>query len=319
MIDIFSYTLYKDVTLYNIIFFAVVVVISVIIARILRSNIRRAFREKVSTDVLNVLEKIVYYTIIGIGVFSALPQLGVDLTGLLVAGGILGIVMGFASQSVVSNLVSGLFLIIERPVKIGEQIQVEDISGVVTDIRVLSTTVRTYDGTYVRIPNEKVFSSKITNYVANPVRRFDYTIGIDYKDNAEKAIKTILNTVENHPFVLKNPSPNIYLESLGDSSVNIMVRVWVPSVVWYDVKWELLLKIRVDLENAGISIPFPQRVVHFASDKTGTPKLEISMGVETPSETKEVATESESRSKFESKSDTPGADYTNTTQDTNAT
>ncbi|MGD2248871.1 MAG: mechanosensitive ion channel family protein [Candidatus Methanofastidiosia archaeon] len=301
MIDIFSYTLYKDVTVYNLIFFAVVVVISVLIARILRSNIRRAFREKVSTDILNVLERIVYYAIIGIGAFSALPQLGVDLTGLLVAGGIVGIVVGFASQSVVSNLISGLFLIFERPVKIGEQIQVEDISGIVTDIRVLSTTVRTYDGTYVRIPNEKVFSSEITNYVANPVRRFNYTIGIAYKDNAEKAIKTILNTVENHPFVLKNPSPNVYLKSLGDSSVNIMVRVWVPSVVWYDVKRELLLKIKVDLEDAGISIPFPQRVLHFASDKTETPKLEIPPGLETPTETNKVVTEPDPQSQLKSK------------------
>lgn len=297
MIDIFSYTVYKDITLYDIIFFVIVVIISMIIARILRSNIRRTFREKISTDILNVLEKIVYYAIIGVGAVSALPQLGVDLTGLLVAGGVLGVVVGFASQSVVSNLVSGLFLIFERPVKIGEQIEVEDISGIVTDIRVLSTTVRTYDGTYVRIPNEKVFSSNITNYVANPVRRFDYTIGIAYEDNTEKALHTILHTVENHPFVLKNPPPNIFLDNLGDNSVNIMVRVWVPSVVWYDVRRELLQKIKADLKEANISIPFPQRVIHFVSDHPDQPpELEIPARI-----LKEMATEftSESKSKSE--------------------
>lgn len=269
VIDDLSFTLYKDVTIYDILFFGFVVVISVIIARILRKNIKRMFKDKVDSDVLNVLEKLVYYTVITVGVISGLPHIGVDLTGLLVAGGVAGIVIGFASQSVVSNLISGLFLLFERPIKIGEQIEVGDTSGVVVDIRVLSTTIRTYDGTYVRIPNEKVFSSEITNVVAHAARRLEYTVGISYDDDAKKAIMIIETVVNAHPFVLVNPPPNVFVDTLGESSVDIVVRVWTPSEVWYDVKRELLLQIKVELGKNGITIPFPQRVLHlhFAEDQ----------------------------------------------------
>ena len=267
MTDVLSYTIYGEVTISDILVFVFVVVLSLVVARLLRTNIRKMLKDKVAVDLLNVLEKVVYYVVIVTGVISVLPQVGINLTGLLVAGGIVGLVIGFASQSVVANLISGLFLIFERPVKIGDQINVGDISGFVVDIRILSTIVRTYDGIYARIPNEKVFSSEITNFVANPARRFEYTVGISYSDDAEKAITVIKNVLEEHPFVLKDPSSNIYVTDLGSSSVDIIVRAWVPSVVWYEVKSELLWKIKVELEKEGIVIPFPQRVIHFAEGK----------------------------------------------------
>ncbi|KYK38018.1 MAG: mechanosensitive ion channel family protein [Theionarchaea archaeon] len=262
VIDILSTTLYNDVTVYDGLIFFTVVLLSVLVARFIRLYLHKMFREKVAPDILSILEKIVYYAVIIIGVISVLPQIGVNLTGLLVAGGVIGVVIGFASQSVVSNLISGLFLVFERPVRIGDQINVEETSGFVEDIRILSTIVRTYDGIYVRIPNEKVFSSNITNYVANAARRFEYIIGISYSDDAQKAIQVIQNVLEDHPFALQNPSPNVFVDSLGDSSVNIAVRVWVPSVVWYEVRTQLLWKLKTALVTEGITIPFPQRVVH---------------------------------------------------------
>jgi small-conductance mechanosensitive channel len=259
MIDI---TLYNNITLNDIIIFFIILAISLITARILRSYTRKTLKDKIAEHRLKILEKFVYYAIIIVGIIIVLPQFGIDLTGLLVAGGFIGFIIGFASQSVVSNFVSGLFLIIERPIKIGDQICVEDISGVVKDIRILSTIVRTYEGFYVRIPNERVFSSKITNFVANAARRFDYTIGISYADDADKAIQIIKDVIDSHPFTLKNPPPNIAVENLGESSVDIAVRAWTPSLVWYDVKCELLWKIKVELQKNGITIPFPQRVIH---------------------------------------------------------
>ena len=258
-----SMPVYGDVTVYDIVVFVIVVMTSVIVARILRTYVRKLLKDKVAEHRLSVLEKFVYYGIIIIGFLIVLPQFGIDLTGLLVAGGFFGLIIGFASQSVVSNLISGLFLIFERPVKIGDQICVGDISGVVEDIRILSTIVRTYDGVYVRIPNEKVFSSEIENYVANPVRRFEYSIGISYSDDADRAIQVIKRVLEDHPFVLRSPGTNVHVDNLGESSVDIVVRVWVPSVVWYEVQSELLWKIKVELEKEGIEIPFPQRVIHF--------------------------------------------------------
>jgi small-conductance mechanosensitive channel len=261
-----SLTVYGGVTLRDIVVFLVVVVISVVVATIVRANVRTALKERVAENMLHILENLVYYGVISLGVVIALPQLGLNLTGLLVAGGFAGVVLGFASQSVVSNLVSGLFLIIERPVKIGDQINVGDVSGIVKDIRVLSTIMRTYDGTYVRIPNERVFSSNITNYVVYPARRFQYSIGIAYEDDAEEAIKIIKKVLGEHPFVLVNPEPTVFVDDLGDNSVHLDVRVWAPSQVWYTVQMELLWNMKVELEKAGINIPFPHRVIHIAPE-----------------------------------------------------
>ena len=262
--------LYQSITLYDILLFAVVISVSVICARILRKNIAKVLKGKVSSTAVNTIENVVYYTVIAVGVLSGLPRIGVDLTGLLVAGGMAGIVIGFASQRVVSNLLSGLFLLIEQPIKIGDQIQVGDTAGFVVDIQVLSTTLRTYEGAYVRIPNETVFSSEITNVVTFAVRRLQYTVGISYDDDAEMAVTLIKTVVNAHPFVLVNPPPTVFVDTLGESSVDLCVRVWTPSTVWYDVKRELLLQIKVALEKNGITIPFPQRVLHLsAKDQSG--------------------------------------------------
>jgi small-conductance mechanosensitive channel len=270
--SILSHVLYDDVTVYDMIVFAIILGIAYMIARVLRSNIRRMLKDKVAKDILNITEKVVYYGAILIGVVSGLPLIGVNLTGLLVAGGVVGLVVGFASQSVVSNLISGLFLVFERPVKIGDQVKVGEISGVVWDIRILSTIIRTFEGEYVRMPNETVFSSEITNLVANKARRIDYTVGISYSDDAQVAINIIREVIEEHPFILQNPAPRIFVSELAESSVNIDIRIWAPSSMWYDVRTELLWKIKIQLESAGITIPFPQRVLHIKRESSSIPQ-----------------------------------------------
>ncbi len=269
-----EFKIYNDVTVYDLLVFIVVVSIATIVAKFVRMNLKKMLSDKIPRSELDLILKIVYYSIIGIAVVSVMPQIGVNLSGLLVAGGIVGLVVGFASQSVVSNFVSGLFLMFERPIKIGDQVKIGDVSGFVEDIKILSTIIRTYDGVYVRIPNEKVFTSDIVNFVANAARRFEYTVGISYKDDAEKAIEVIRRVIDEHPFTLKNPRPKIFVSELGDSSVNIEVRVWVPSVVWRDVRKELLWKIKTALDKEGIEIPFPQRVVWFANKLEGGIKVE---------------------------------------------
>ena len=275
--DALNFVIYKDITLWDIIVVITTLALAVIIAKIVTINLKKILSDKIKKDVLEVILKLVNWAIIGVAVIAVLPQLNIDLSGLLVAGGIAGLVIGFASQSVVANLVSGLFLMIERPIKIGDQINIEGISGFVEDIHIFSTVIRTYEGIYVRIPNEKVFTSNITNYVLNVARRFEYTIGISYSDDAGKAIEIIKKVIDAHPFALKNPSPVVFVDSLGDSSVNILVKIWAPSMVWYDVKMDLLWRIKVELEKNGIEIPFPQRVIWFG-DKGGV-KFEFGEGI----------------------------------------
>ncbi|WP_456329252.1 mechanosensitive ion channel family protein [Archaeoglobus sp.] len=266
MIDILNYKLYGDVTVYDVIVVIVVMAFATIIAKLVTTNLRRTLIDKMKRDQLELMLKVIYFGIIFIAFIAVLPALGLDLSGLLVAGGITGIVLGFASQSVVANLVSGIFLISEKPIKIGDQVNIDGVAGFVEDVNILSTIIRTYDGLYVRIPNEKVFTSNITNYVAHIARRFEYVIGIRYSDDAEKAIEIIKRLIEDHPFALKNPEPQVFVDSLGDNSVNIVVKIWAPSTEWYSVKMELLWNIKTELEKNGIEIPFPQRVIWFANE-----------------------------------------------------
>ncbi|WP_292366354.1 MULTISPECIES: mechanosensitive ion channel family protein [unclassified Methanoculleus] len=253
-----------DITIGNLLYFVIILTLGVIVAKIVSINVRRVLSERLPKNERELLTKLINYGIIIWAFVIALPQLNFDLSGLLVAGGIVGLVIGFASQSVVSNLVSGLFLMFEHPIKIGDNINVGDVSGSVEDIRILSTVVKTYDGIYVRIPNETVFTSNITNYVHNAARRFEYQIGIRYEDDADAAIRIAKEVIATHPFALKSPAPSVFVDNLGDNSVNLTAYIWAPARNWWDVRTDLLLKIKQALEENGIEIPFPQRTVWFA-------------------------------------------------------
>ena len=257
---------YGSVTLFDLLLVVAIIVIAVFVSKWVAVSLRRSLKDKVGREHLEIILKIVSYSIIIIAVIWALTILGVNLSGLMVAGGIAGLVIGFASQSIVGNLVSGLFLMIERPIKIGDQVSIDEIRGFVEDIHIISTTVRTYDGLFVRIPNQKVFTTSITNYVGNVARRFGYVVGIRYSDDADQAIAIIKNLIEEQPFALKNPPPQAFVDNLGDNSVNIIVRVWAPITDWYALKMELLWKIKKTLEEEGIEIAFPQRVVWLANE-----------------------------------------------------
>jgi len=251
------------ITIWSLLYFTLILVIGVLIARIVSINVRRALMDRLPVNERELLTKLVYYGIAIVALLAALPQLNVDLSGLLVAGGIAGIVIGFASQSVISNLISGLFLMFERPIRIGDNINVSDVTGSVEDIRILSTVIKTFDGIYIRIPNEKVFTSNITNYVHNVARRFSYQIGIRYQDDADLAIRIAKDVIEKHPFALRNPSPSVFVDNLGDNGVNLTVYIWAPARNWWEVRTDLLWKIKRALEENGIEIPFPQRTVWF--------------------------------------------------------
>ncbi|MCS7119115.1 MAG: mechanosensitive ion channel family protein [Archaeoglobaceae archaeon] len=264
---ILEFPLYGEVKVRDLILAILVIIIAAIIAKFISMSLRRSLTDKMRKDQLELLLKFVYATILLFAFASVTPILGVNLTGLLVAGGIVGIAIGFASQKVVSNFLSGLFLIAERPIKIGDQIIVENVAGYVEDMSIMSTIVRTYDGLYVRIPNEKLFSSNITNPIANVARRFDYQMSIRYGDDVNKAIEIIRKVIEDYPFALKIPEPRVFVDNLGDSGFNIVARIWTPSGVWLEVKMDLLLKIKLELEKNGIEISLPQRVIWFGKSE----------------------------------------------------
>ena len=265
--DIYNFIHVTDSPFFKIAFAIGILLFAIIIGKVITTYLRRSLKEKISKEHLEIILKVVHYIIIIVAlIVFVLPILGVKPSGLLVAGGIAGIILGFASQSIVSNLISGIFLMLERPIKIGNQVNIDGISGFVEDINIISTIIRTYDGLFVRMPNEKVFTTNIKNYVGNVARRFEYIVGITYADDADQAIGIIKNVIEAHPLALKIPGPMVFVDNLGDNAVNIIVRIWAPSTEWLDVKIELLWIIKKTLEENGIEIAFPQRTLWFANE-----------------------------------------------------
>jgi small-conductance mechanosensitive channel len=212
--------------------------------------------------------KVLYYVIITIALFSALGVSGIDLSGVFLAGGIAGIVIGFATQSLFSNLISGIFLQIDKPMKIGDPVlitgKLPDVAGIVVEITTLSSRLRMFDGTYVRLPNSDVFLSEIRNYFSAAARRVEISVGIAYQEDTAKVIGIIRKNLKETPLVLVEPEPDIYVDSLGESTVNINVWCWVPFSVWFDMRKQIIAQIKRELDANGVEIPFPQRVVYFA-------------------------------------------------------
>lgn len=235
-----------------------IVIIGFLIARLITSIIiGKIFGKYIPDNVEIVLKRIVFWSIIIIAVFSAAGNLGIELSGVLLAGSITGIIIGFATQSIVSNLISGLFLHLDRPIKIGDSIEVVgmDVSGVVTDITAFSTRIRRFDGVFVRIPNDKIFTSQLRNFSIYVARRVDVKIGIAYKSKIEYAKKIIEDILDKHPKILVEPSPTILVWELADGAIVLEVRAWVPSNEWLSVRAELLKIIKEELDKNGIEIP----------------------------------------------------------------
>jgi len=248
-----------------------IVAIGSFLAYLLRRVLFRAFIRILPHNVAFSIAKTTFYVVIFLTILIVIGTLGIDLTALIIAGGFAGIILGLALQPVLSNLFTGLYIMGEKSLAPGELIEVNGIKGRVLEVSIMSTKLQTLDGAILRIPNNKIFDSMLHNYSRAPVRRIDFTVSIAYREDAEKAYNIIKNVLEQHPFVLLYPPPEIFVSNLGSSGVDILVRVWVPSELWYEVSMELLWKIKKAISDAGIEIPFtqidiwirsPLRIVH---------------------------------------------------------
>lgn len=275
--EIFSNTstiniLGSQVSVTSLIIGVIIMAVGVIIARIISVIFKRYLAANLPDNTAKNLHKIIYYGIIIVTLLAVVTSQGIDLSGLMVAGGIFGIVIGFATQSVVSNLFSGIFLMFDRPAKTGDLIEIPQskIYGKLMDITIFSTRIKLFDGSIMRVPNEKVFTSEIRNVSGSEVRRLEVSLGIAYKEDIDNAITVIKKAVSRLPYVLREPKPEVWTEQLADSSVTLRVLTWIPRDEWDNVGPILLKEIKKEIDDAGIEIPFPQRVIHYA-DKTKRP------------------------------------------------
>lgn len=197
-----------------------------------------------------------------IGVLIALSQLGIELGPLLAGFGIAGVIIGFALQDTLSNFASGMMILIYRPYDVGDLINAAGVSGRVSHMSLVSTTIKTLDNQRLIIPNNKIWGDTINNITAEHQRRVDMTFSIGYGDSIEQAEAVLKSIVEAHPKVQKVPAPLIKLHVLGESSVDFIVRPWAKPEDYWDVYWDITREVKMRFDAEGISIPFPQRDVH---------------------------------------------------------
>ena len=258
-----------ELTVLSLLIGGVIMAGGIILAKIAKLLFHKYYAPSLPKDTAQNISKLIYFGILIISFLGFTSSQGIDLSGIMVAGGIFAVVIGFATQSVVSNLISGLFLIVEKPAKHGDIIDLPDmgISGTLLDIGTFSSKVRRFDGTVTRIPNDKFFTSNIRSLTLSTVRRADVMVGISYESDIEHAISVMRHDIfENMPFVLQIPEPEFRIEELGDSSVNIHVYVWHPRDDWSQVQPVLLTIIKKSLDKSGIEIPYPQRVIWTGKD-----------------------------------------------------
>lgn len=265
----------------TIVFTIVIILAGFAIGHFARIAVTRYAGSRLPPDTRRIIGKVLYYGIIAIALISALGFSGINLSGLFLAGGIVGIVIGFATQSLFSNLISGIFLQMDKPMKIGDPVlitgKLPDVAGVVVEITTLSSRLRMFDGTYVRLPNSDVFLSEIRNYSGAAARRVEISIGIGYKEDIAKVVAIIRKNLKETPLVLVEPEPDIYVDNLGDSAVNINIWCWVPFSIWFDMRKQIIAQIKRELDINNIEMPFPQRVVYLAKQgrqrKVGSTEL----------------------------------------------
>lgn len=220
---------------------------------------------------LVLVKRLVYWVVLSLFLASVLKQLGFSLGVLLGAAGVLTVAIGFASQTSASNLISGLFLIGEKPFQLGDVIKVGETTGEVLSIDLLSVKLRTFDNLFVRIPNESLIKTQMTNLTRFPIRRFDLQVGVAYKENIKQVRELLMALADANPLCLDEPAPLFLFNGFGDSSLNIQFSVWTKRENFRDLRNSLQEEVKNAFDAAGIEIPFPHRSLYAGSDSAPFP------------------------------------------------
>jgi small conductance mechanosensitive channel len=228
------------------------------------TNFLRKMMQRADLDptLVNFLANIVYAILLAAVILAALDTLGMPVTSLLAVLGAAGLAIGLALKDSLGNFASGVMLIIFRPFKQGDVVEVAGVSGKVDEVKIFSTILTTPDNKVVVIPNGQVASSPITNYTALEQRRVDLMFGVGYDDDLKLARQVLTDVCAKHPLVLDDPATNIFVMNLGESSVDFVCRPWCKTDDYWTVYGDIMETAKVELEAAGCSIPYPQRDVH---------------------------------------------------------
>lgn len=243
-----------------------VLIVGRIAAGALRGAIRRVLSKRnVDPSLTGFVASLVYALVIVFTVVATLANFGVEVTSFVAVLGAASFAVGFALQGSLSNFASGVMLLLFRPFSVGDYVTAGGVSGSVRKIDLFTTTLSTPDNVKIIIPNSKVFGDTIHNYAGFETRRMDLPVGISYDASIEKAKTTLEDVIAAESRILPDPAPMVAVTELADSSVNLVVRIWVKRADYWDVRFGMTRAIKEALDANGIEIPFPQRVVHMVN------------------------------------------------------
>jgi small conductance mechanosensitive channel len=258
--------------------FKLVVFVLILVAfKFLAGIVKRLVRKAVTASKLNLSQllrnQIVFFSgkiVMFLGLLVALSQLGIQLGPVLAGLGIAGFIVGFALQDTLSNFAAGMMILIYRPYDVGDAVEAGGVMGTVKAMNLVSTTITTWDNQKLVVPNSKIWGDVIRNITAEPHRRVDMTFGIAYADDVDHAERVLWDIVKSNELVLADPEPVIRLHTLGESSVDFVVRPWARTSDYWTVYWDITRAVKKRFDEEGISIPFPQRDVHLIQETAAT-------------------------------------------------
>jgi small-conductance mechanosensitive channel len=271
--DIINYQIFTinqtPVTPLLIIIFFLVLVGFYILAKIISSKVLSRVLSKFNIEegLLFTMLRLSHYLMVFIGAIVAFQFVGIDLSGLAVVLGFLSVGIGFGLQNVTSNFISGLILLFERPIKVGDRVTVGDTVGYVTNIKIRATTIRTLNNISIIVPNSNFISNNVINWTHGDKKiRIEIPVGVSYASDLDLVLKSLEEVALENDEVLKDPKPEVHLKNFGDSSWEMNLRVWIadPKTYFY-VQSDLNCAIVRKFRKNGVEIPFPQRDLHIRS------------------------------------------------------
>lgn len=240
-----------------------IVLVGLWLARRISTSLRRLLeRTRMEAILANFFSNVTHAVVLVLVLVTALDALGVPPTSLLAVMGAAGLAVGLAMKDSLSNIAAGVMLIVLRPFRTGDVVEIAGITGVVEQVRLFQTVLRGFQNHEITLPNGQITASPIINYTARAQRRVDIPVGVDYGNDIRGAREVLLGFARSHPSVLAEPAPDVIVDALADSSVNLVLRAWVNTPDFAQTRSDLLEAVHRGLPEAGYSIPFPQTDMH---------------------------------------------------------
>ena len=241
---------------------------TLLVARAVRKAIQNTNNrlKKVEPTLIPILSSVAGYGVYVIGGVFILDIFGVNTASLIALVGAAGLAVGLALKDTLSNIAAGIMLLILRPFRSGDFIEVGSLLGTVQEINLFTTILETVDGMYIAAPNSVIWGNSIKNFTRNGKRRMDIVVGISYTDSIDQGFDVLRKIAASEPRLLSDPEPQVMVATMGDNAVNIQLRAWAVNDHYWSTYWDLNKRVKEEIEGAGLSIPFPQRTLHIVAN-----------------------------------------------------